>query len=85
MTSTDGPELGLFDDVAMFFEENKQIVCYLGRVQKLVKIVGESSRVDYVRAVPLSSKNIKILPKYYKHISGLRYSYGGLMDKREIW
>ena len=77
LTSTDGPELGLFDDVAMLFEDNKQIVCYLGRVQKLVKIVGENSKVDYVRAVPLSSKNIKILPKYYKHISGLRYTYGG--------
>ena len=33
--------------------------------------------MDYTRSVSLFYENISILPKYYKHIAGLEYTYGG--------
>jgi len=33
--------------------------------------------VDYTQSVSLFYKNINILPKYYKHIARLEYTYGG--------
>lgn len=71
--------VGLFDDVGLLFDEGEgKLVWHIGRVQKIVKTVGEKgAKVDYVRSVSLSDENISILPKYYKHIAGLEYTYGG--------
>ena len=70
-------EVGLFDDVGVLMEEGKNLVWYLGRVQKMVKQHEKGAAVDYVRPVPLNEPGIQILLKYYKHIKGLEYSYGG--------
>jgi hypothetical protein len=42
-----------------------------------VKIGGESTKVDYVRVIPLRSKNVYLLPKYYKYIVDLKYTCSG--------
>ena len=75
----DQVHVGLFDDVGLLFDEGKgKLVWHIGRVQKIVKAVGEKgAQVDYARSVSLSDEKISILPKYYKHIAGLEYTYGG--------
>jgi hypothetical protein len=69
-------EVGLFDDVGIIMEEGKKLTWYLGRI-KNIKHLDKGGHVDYVRLVQLNEEGIKILPKYYKQIEGLRRSYGG--------
>jgi len=69
----DQVHVGLFDNVELLFDEDKgKLVWPIGRVQKIVKVVGEKgAQVDYEQSVSLSDEKISILPKYYKHIAGL--------------
>ena len=43
----------------------------------MVKHHEKGAALDYVRHVPQNEHGIQILLKYYKHIEGLEYSYGG--------
>jgi hypothetical protein len=70
-------EVGLFDDVAVIMEEGNTLTWYLGRVQKMVKNYDKGGSVDYMRPINLKEEGIKLLLKYYKHVEGLCYSYGG--------
>ncbi len=70
-------EVGLFYDVGIIMEEGKKLIWYLGRVQKIIKHLDKGGHIDYVRPIQLNEEGIKILPKYYKQIEGLHYSYGG--------
>jgi hypothetical protein len=58
-------------------EEGKKLIWYLGRVQKFIKHLDKGGHIDYVRPAQLNDEAIKILPKCYKKIEGLHYSYGG--------
>jgi len=44
---------------------------------KNIKHLDKGGHIDYVRPVQLNEECIKILPKYYKQIECLHYSYGG--------
>ena len=58
-------------------EEGSSLTWYLGRVQKMVKHYEKGASVDYVRPISLHEPSIQSSLKYYKHIEGLEYSYGG--------
>ena len=75
--TNDLQDIGLFDDVGVLMEEGRSLTWYLGRVQKMMKHYEKVAGVDYVRPVPQNESGIQILLKYYKHIEGLEYSYGG--------
>jgi hypothetical protein len=70
-------EVGLFYDVGIIMEEDKKLIWYLGCVQKIIKHLDKGGHINYVRHAQLNEEGIKILPKYYKQIEGLHYSYGG--------
>ena len=69
----------LFNDVGLWFDEGKgKLVWYIGRVQKIIKVVGEKwAKVDYAQKNYLYNENISMLLKYYKHVAWLEYTYGG--------
>jgi len=70
-------EACLFYDVGIIMKEGKKLIWYLGHVQKIIKHFDKGQHINYVRHVQLKEEGIKILPKYYKQIEGLHYSYGG--------
>ncbi len=70
-------EAGLFYDVGIIMKKGKKLIWYLGHVQKIIKHFDKGRHINYVKHVQLNEEGIKILPKYYKQIEGLHYSYGG--------
>eukprot|EP00245_Coleochaete_scutata_P006568 TRINITY_DN2105_c0_g2_i1.p1 TRINITY_DN2105_c0_g2~~TRINITY_DN2105_c0_g2_i1.p1 ORF type:complete len:207 (-),score=35.31 TRINITY_DN2105_c0_g2_i1:709-1329(-) len=78
-------EMGLFDDVALMFEEEMCMKWYIGRVLKMYRQTDTGGKIDYHLPVSMDSSNanIHLLCKYYKSVSsdGLKYSYGGYEGK----
>jgi hypothetical protein len=70
-------EIVLFDDCGIHMGEGKSMTWYVAHIQKIVKCPISRAKLNYLKPVPLSEVDIKILPKYYKLCSSLCYTYGG--------